>query len=175
MLKLTKTGIGLLTRQYRSVLKKCWLLNIGLFALSAVFLPRDASAENIPNYYKKSDTYSRNEIDDIQSLNIPYVIVAGWGRLLALCACVLTAGNKVRSGMTRKEEWSGMTGNKSNVILSPLWASGSIVRRSMVRIVKVACGSKDSDGAFAFSAQPLRMTGNNGLVNVVICNGGVIC
>ena len=166
MLKLTKTGIGLLTRQYRSVLKKCWLLNIGLFALSAVLLPRDASAENIPNYYKKSDIYSRNEIDNIQSLNIPYEIVAGWGRLWALCACVLTAG---------KKEWSGMTGNKSNVILSPLWASGSIVRRSMVRIVKVACGSKDSDGAFAFSAQPLRMTGNKGLVNVVICNGGVIC
>ena len=77
--------------------------------------------------------------------------------------------------MTGKKEWSGMAGNKSNVILSPLWASGSVVRRSMVRIVKVACGSKDSDGAFAFSAQPLRMTGNKGLVNVVICNGGVIC
>ena len=140
--------------------------------------------------------------------NIPYMIEAGWGRLWALCACVLTAGNKVRSWMTGKEEWSGMTwddsfgsakdaelrseilafarmtgkkewswmtGNKSNVILSPLWASGSIVRRSMVRIVKVACGSKDSDGAFAFSAQPLRMTGNKGLVKVVICNGGVIC
>ena len=45
MLKLTKTGIGLLTRQYRSVLKKCWFINVGLFALSAVFLPRDASAE----------------------------------------------------------------------------------------------------------------------------------
>ena len=98
--------------------------------------------------------------------NIPYVIEAGWGRFRALCACVLTAGNKERSGMT---------GNKSNVILSPLWASGSVVRRSMVRIVKVACGSKDSDGAFAFSAQPLRMTGNKGLVKVVICNGGVIC
>ena len=156
-------------------------------------MPRDASAENIPNYYKKSDTYSRNKIDNIQSLNIPYVIVAGWRRFLALCACVLTAGNKVRSwmtgkeersgmagkekrsGMTGKEKQSGMAGNKSNVILSPLWASGSIVRRSMVRIVKVACGSKDSDGAFAFSAHPLRMTGNNGLVNVVICNGGVIC
>ena len=101
--------------------------------------------------------------------NIPYVIEAGWGRLLASYACVLTAGNKVRSGMA---------GNKSNVILSPLWASGSVVRRSMVRIVKVACGSKDSDGAFALSAQPLRMTENvriNGLVKVVICNGGVIC
>ena len=89
MLKLTKTGIGLLTRQYRSVLKKCWAINVGLFALSMVILPRDASAENIPNYYKKSDTYSRNEIDDIQSLNIPYVIVAGWRRSTeAFCANV---------------------------------------------------------------------------------------
>jgi hypothetical protein len=30
MLKLTKTGIGLLTKQYRSVLRKCLLLNLGL-------------------------------------------------------------------------------------------------------------------------------------------------
>ena len=84
-------------------------------------------------------------------------------------------GKEKQSGMVRKKEQSGMTGNKSNVILSLLWASEAIVRRSMVRIVKVACGSKDSDGAFAFSAQPLRMTGNNGLVKVVICNVGVIC
>ena len=106
------------------------------------------------------------------------MIVAGLGRLLALCACILTAGKEERSGMVGKEKQSGMTRNKSNVILSPLWASGSIVRRSMVRIVKVACGSKDSDGAFALSAQPLRMTEsikNKGLVNVVICNGGVRC
>ena len=36
MLKLTKTGIGLLTRLYRSVLQKCWLINIGVWALGAV-------------------------------------------------------------------------------------------------------------------------------------------
>ena len=104
------------------------------------------------------------------------MIEAGWGRFGALCVCDLTAGKK--SGMTRNKEQSGMAGNRCNVILSPLWASGSVVRRSMVKIVKVARGSKDSDGAFAFSAQPLRMTEsikNNGLVNVVICNGGVIC
>ena len=34
MLKLTKTGIGLLTKQYRSVLMKCMLLNLGLFLFS---------------------------------------------------------------------------------------------------------------------------------------------
>ena len=33
MLKLTKTGIGLLTRQYRAVLRKCFLINIGVWAM----------------------------------------------------------------------------------------------------------------------------------------------
>ena len=122
--------------------------------------------------------------------------VAGWRRLEALCRSLWLsrkglqsdmAGKKEQSGMTEKKEQSrmtekkerlGMTRNRCNVILSPLWASGSVVRRSMVRIVKVACGSKDSDGAFALSAQPLRMMESiriNGLVKVVICNGGVIC
>ncbi len=36
MLKLTKTGIGLLTRQYRSVLRKCWMINVGVFALATM-------------------------------------------------------------------------------------------------------------------------------------------
>ena len=49
MLKLTKTGIGLLTRQYRSVLKKCWAINVGLFALSTVMLPNDANAWGLFN------------------------------------------------------------------------------------------------------------------------------
>ena len=49
MLKLTKTGIGLLTRQYRSVLHKCFLINVGLFALGAasVMVPSEAGAEVI--------------------------------------------------------------------------------------------------------------------------------
>ena len=47
MLRLTRTAIGLLTRQYRSVLKKCWAINVGIFALGAVattILPSDAYA-----------------------------------------------------------------------------------------------------------------------------------
>ena len=31
----TRSALGLLSRQYRSVLKKCFLINIGLFALGA--------------------------------------------------------------------------------------------------------------------------------------------
>ena len=31
----TRSAIGLLTRQYRSVLRKCFLINCGLFALGA--------------------------------------------------------------------------------------------------------------------------------------------
>jgi len=44
MLKLTKTGLGLLTRQYRSVLKKCWMINLGVFALGAAIMPSEAIA-----------------------------------------------------------------------------------------------------------------------------------
>lgn len=33
MLRLTRTAIGLLTAQYRSVLKKCWAINVGIFGL----------------------------------------------------------------------------------------------------------------------------------------------
>ena len=38
MLKLTKTGIGLLTKQYRSVLRKCVLLNLGLFVATTILV-----------------------------------------------------------------------------------------------------------------------------------------
>ena len=34
-MRLTRTAIGLLTAQYRSVLKKCFLINVGLYALLA--------------------------------------------------------------------------------------------------------------------------------------------
>ncbi len=45
MLRLTRTGIGLLTRQYRSVLKKCWLINVGLFTAGVVWASNEAVAE----------------------------------------------------------------------------------------------------------------------------------
>ena len=35
MMRLTRTAIGLLTAQYRSVLRKCFLINVGLYALLA--------------------------------------------------------------------------------------------------------------------------------------------
>lgn len=42
-MKYSKSAIGLLTAQYRSVLKKCWLINVGLFALgAAVATPANA-------------------------------------------------------------------------------------------------------------------------------------
>ena len=43
-MKYTKSAIGLLTAQYRSVLKKCWLINVGLFALGAAIIPNKAQA-----------------------------------------------------------------------------------------------------------------------------------
>ena len=50
MLRLTRTAIGLLTAQYRSVLRKCWAINVGIFALGAVaattVLPTEAEAKS---------------------------------------------------------------------------------------------------------------------------------
>ena len=45
-MKYTRTALGLLTRQYRSVLRKCWLINVGLFALGAagVMVPNETEA-----------------------------------------------------------------------------------------------------------------------------------
>ena len=57
MLKLTKTGIGLLTRQYRSVLHKCWLINVGLFGLIATAtITSPTSADEIDKIYIDSGT-----------------------------------------------------------------------------------------------------------------------
>ena len=92
MLKLTKTGIGLLTRQYRSVLKKCFLINLGILIAmhstkveAGIWFMNDAdgnmkvcgldgntSYENCismgaynTNYmYLYQDLYTRNEINN---------------------------------------------------------------------------------------------------------------
>jgi hypothetical protein len=42
-MRYTKSAIGLLTSQYRSVLKKCLLINLGLYALGAI-APTTANA-----------------------------------------------------------------------------------------------------------------------------------
>ena len=47
-MKYSKTAIGLLTAQYRSVLKKCWLINVGLFFVgAAIATPAQAADGDI--------------------------------------------------------------------------------------------------------------------------------
>ena len=65
--------------------------------------------------------------------------------------------SKYHNGTYRK------CGKGIGVILSLLGASGSVVRMARLVITKVAGGGKDSDGAFALSAQPLRMTRKKGI------------
>jgi len=55
MLKLTKTGIGLLTKQYRSVLKKCLLLNS-----LALFTSINCFAQSILAIKTVYDSYTRS-------------------------------------------------------------------------------------------------------------------
>ena len=42
-MRYTRTAIGLLSAQYRSILKKCLMINLGLFALCAVATPAKAT------------------------------------------------------------------------------------------------------------------------------------
>ena len=49
-MKYSKTAIGLLTAQYRSVLKKCLLINLGLFALGAVATATPANATDVATW-----------------------------------------------------------------------------------------------------------------------------
>ena len=61
-MKYTRTAIGLLTAQYRAVLKKCFLINAGLFALGAVAVATPANAETIDTRQEitSDTTYTEN-------------------------------------------------------------------------------------------------------------------
>ena len=66
-MKYTRTALGLLTRQYRSVLKKCWLINVGLFALGAagVMVPNEALAGALATITEgSSEDYSVRIVDN---------------------------------------------------------------------------------------------------------------
>ena len=44
-MKYSRTALGLLNAQYRSVLRKCFLINAGLFALGAIATATPANAD----------------------------------------------------------------------------------------------------------------------------------
>ena len=53
-MKYTRNALGLLNAQYRSVLKKCLLINLGLFALGA-------GAANAEDYFLKAEDLSTSK------------------------------------------------------------------------------------------------------------------
>ena len=63
MLKLTKTGIGLLTKQYRSVLRKCFFLNLGLFIFTSLLVTM------APNISLASDLGDAIQTGPLSSIN----------------------------------------------------------------------------------------------------------
>jgi hypothetical protein len=83
MMKLTKTGIGLLTRLYRSVLKKCFLINAGLFFALA---PSAAEAVDIGSYAYSDATISGQSAgwqDTYHDPNLYYTQTASKNLLVA--------------------------------------------------------------------------------------------
>ena len=80
MLKLTKPGVGLLTRQYRSVLRKCWMINVGLFALGAAMMPNEAEALYCLSQANDGHLFASNEVSNCPNGTVP-LITGGWERL----------------------------------------------------------------------------------------------
>ena len=123
MLRLTRTAIGLLTAQYRSVLRKCWAINVGVFGLMG-----------------------KAVADTIQGT-------------------LSTFGVNVTDVLSMMRSLDGMLG----------------IQRHPDVEHRGTEGSSYADGITSFLQNDwilrrwLRMTRNNGLVKVVICNGGVIC
>ena len=83
IMRYTRTAIGLLTRQYRSVLRKCWMINVGLFTLGAAMMPTKAEADSADpvsfgNFFNYSylDTQSWSAGD---SFNYNYIDPRGSG------------------------------------------------------------------------------------------------
>ena len=107
MLKLTKTGIGLLTKQYRSVLRKCILYNLGLFATTTLLT---TMAPKI--------SYSDAMYNIVFGNNGAYYIDSSTGNLLSDNGAMTSAGSSyvIRSnGNYIKAYWDGVyhydTGN----------------------------------------------------------------
>ena len=69
-MKYSRTAHGLLNAQYRSVLRKCFLINMGLFALGAVATP--ANAEDYTSQQKvDGTTVSYTSSDTFKNINTP--------------------------------------------------------------------------------------------------------
>lgn len=66
-MKYSKSAIGLLTREYRAVLKKCLLINLGLFALGAIATPAEATVTEAINIQNNTD---RNITEDVDITNM---------------------------------------------------------------------------------------------------------
>ncbi len=74
-MKLTKTGIGLLTRLYRSVLKKCFLINAGLwFIATSAILPNQAEAITANNLLTYMNSGSVSWIIDSEATEAKSVV-----------------------------------------------------------------------------------------------------
>ena len=118
MLKLTKTGVGLLTRQYRSVLKKCWAINVGLFVATTILTtmaPKTGYAERDVNNTERW-AYS-NYYVEIRPINAMIDLFAG-GFLSSLDEnnLRLTSGGVERANYS----WDGLFFSNSSEIVKTL-------------------------------------------------------
>ena len=93
-MKYSRTAIGLLTAQYRSVLKKCLLINLGLFALGAVSAtPANADTTTWSGAITATDDFMDNLATTTPTWDRNNGVITGWGvdQILNIMTPVATA------------------------------------------------------------------------------------
>ena len=122
-MKYSRTAIGLLTAQYRSVLKKCLLINLGLFALGAVAAtPANAddptwTPETTATSWADLAVQTDNFMEYLETgvygeWNRAHSAVTGWGvdRIMAMMAPVASDTDSAIALIKNGTEYSGDTG-----------------------------------------------------------------
>ena len=131
MLKLTKTGIGLLTKQYRSVLRKCLLLNLGLFS-SLVVLYNCALAMEMGSFEYSDAAYGASSAFADNGYMIPskaYMtqgtggVFAPWWMYSSYAHSVISSSATVAQNLERIDAIIGAFGFSTNGVNSYFFAT----------------------------------------------------
>jgi hypothetical protein len=145
MMKLTKTGIGLLTRLYRSVLHKCFLINAGIFFALA---PSAADAAKLDIAAGEKVKTSEDFID-LSSNSVSAIINRG---ILIVDGSTFRNNTSTEGGGAVEGSGSSYTLIKNalfenNIAMGTMGQSGSIVNSSYLTVINsIFRGSKASHG-----------------------------
>ncbi|MBQ9271734.1 MAG: YadA-like family protein [Alphaproteobacteria bacterium] len=171
-MKYSRTAIGLLTAQYRSVLKKCLMINLGLFALGAVATATPANATDI--VYNETVWPTTGETLNIGTEGDNVTISTASDGIVALKSFVNVTGDNVNISTTYSGDNSGAVWaqNRTTTSTDPV-ATVNIVANainiqapSSLGVVAMSQGIVNIEGDTTINAKKAILARGNAQVNV---------